>query len=87
MAHNQAGADTVVATATEEALKSQAFLLRATALHSLNEWKLFLHQHLRNKYIELQPGFDALPATQKKDRIYELRDFYLKIHLDEEVRG
>ena len=83
---NQASRDIVV-RATEDTLISQAYLLRATALHSLNQWKLFLHQHLRDKYNELLPGFDALPSAQKKERINDMRDFYLKLHLDEEVKG
>ena len=64
-------------------LSSKSNLLRATALHSINEWKLFILQQLRDKYIELSVNFDALPAIQKKERIIELKDFLLKVHVDE----
>lgn len=64
-------------------VSSKANLLRATTLHSINEWKLFLLQHLKDKYIELSVNFDALPAIQKKERTIELKDFLLKVHVDE----
>lgn len=79
--------DAVVLKATEEKLSSQALLLRATALHSLHEWKLFLLQNLRDKYsLELLPGFDALPAAQKIKRITDLKEFYVSLHVDNLVK-
>jgi hypothetical protein len=66
-------------------VSSKANLLRATALHSINEWKFFLLQNLQSKYTELSANFDGLAAAQKKERVIELKDFFLKLHVDEPV--